>query len=101
MRVIAVKNLRDFWETQPSAEASLKAWLADAKAANWQSPADIKARYANASILKSRRVVFNVKGNDFRLIVAVAYQFAAVYIKFIGTHSQYDAIDADTVEIQS
>jgi len=101
MRIIAVKNLRDFWETQPSAEAPLKAWLADAKAANWQSPADIKARYANASILKSRRVVFNVKGNDFRLTVAVAYQFAAVYIKFVGTHGQYNAIDADTVEIQS
>ncbi len=101
MRVIATKNLRDFWEIYPGAEASLKAWLADAKAANWQSPADIKARYANVSILRSRRVVFNVKGNDYRLIVAIAYQFAAVYIKFVGTHCQYDAIDADTVEMQS
>ena len=100
MRVIAVKNLRDFWEIHPSAEAPLKAWLDDAKAANWRSPADIKARYANASVLKSRRVVFNVKGNDYRLIAAVAYQFEAIYIKFVGTHSQYDAIDADTVEIQ-
>ncbi len=100
MRVIAVKNLRDFWEIHPSAEAPLKAWLDDAKAANWRSPADIKARYANASVLKSRRVVFNVKGNDYRLIAAVAYQFEAIYIKFVGTHRQYDAIDADTVEIQ-
>lgn len=100
MRVIAVKNLRDFWELHPSAEAPLKAWLADAKAANWRSPADIKTRYANASVLKCRRVVFNVKGNDYRLIAAVAYQFEAIYIKFVGTHNQYDAIDADTVEIQ-
>lgn len=73
MRVIAIKNLRDFWEVCPGAETSLKAWLADAKAASWQSPADIKARYANVSILKSRQVVFNVKGNDYRLIIAVAY----------------------------
>lgn len=100
MRVIAVKNLRDFWEIHPDAEAPLKAWLDEAKAADWQSPADIKARYASASILKSRRVVFNIKGNDYRLIAAVAYHYAAVYIKFVGTHKQYDAINADTVEIQ-
>ncbi len=100
MRVIAVKNLRYFWQIHPDAEASLKAWLDEAKAADWQSPADIRARYANASILKSRRVVFNIKGNDYRLIAAVAYQYAAVYIKFVGTHKQYDAINADTVEIQ-
>ncbi len=101
MRVIAVKNLRDFWEIHSDAEAPLKAWLDEARAANWQSPADIKVRYASASILKSRRVVFNIKGNEYRLIVAVAYQYAAVYIKFVGTHKQYDAINADTVEIPS
>lgn len=101
MRVIAVKNLRDFWEIHPDTEAPLKAWLDEARAANWQSPADIKASYTSASILKSRRVVFNVKGNEYRLIVAVAYQFSAVYIKFVGTHKQYDAINADTVEIPS
>ncbi len=100
MRVIAVKNLRDFWEIHADAEAPLKAWLDEAKAAVWQSPADIKARYATASILKGRRVVFNIKGNDYRLIAAVAYQYEAVYIKFVGTHKQYDAINAETVEIQ-
>lgn len=99
MRVIAIKNLRDFWEKYPDAQMPLKAWLDEAKAANWQSPADIKARYSHASILKSRRVVFNIKGNDYRLIVAVAYAFSAVYIKFVGTHAQYDAINADSVEI--
>lgn len=99
MRVIAVKNLRDFWEIHPDAEAPLKAWLNEAKAAVWHSPADIKARYATASILKNRRVVFNIKGNDYRLIAAVAYQYEAVYIKFVGTHKQYDVINAETVEI--
>ncbi|MSQ99304.1 MAG: type II toxin-antitoxin system HigB family toxin [Xanthomonadales bacterium] len=101
MRVIAIRNLRDFWEIHPEAEVPLKAWLDEARAASWQTPADIKARYANASILKSRRVVFNIKGNDYRLIVAVAYQFGAIYIKFVGTHKQYAAINADTVEIDS
>ena len=100
MRVVAVKNLRDFWTGHADAEHPLKAWLDETKAASWQTPADIKARFAHASILKSRRVVFNIKGNDYRLVVAVAYQFGAVYIKFVGTHEQYDAIDADTVEMQ-
>lgn len=99
MRVVAVKNLRDFWTAHADAEQPLKAWLDESKAASWRIPADIKARFANASILKSRRVVFNIKGNDYRLVVAVAYQFGAVYIKFVGTHEQYDAIDADTVEM--
>jgi mRNA interferase HigB len=77
----------------------LRAWLEEAQAANWQQPADIKAQFRSASVLKNRRVVFNVKGNDYRLVVAVAYRFQAVYVKFVGTHAQYDAIDVDTVEI--
>ena len=97
MRVIAVKNLRDFWQKHPAVKAPLLAWLHEARAAQWQSPADIKARYPTASVLKSRRVVFNIKGNEYRLIVAVAYRFGAVYIKFVGSHAQYDAIDADSV----
>ena len=101
MRVIAIRNLRDFWEIHPAAEVPLKAWLDEARAARWQTPSDIKARYANASILKSRRVVFNIKGNDYRLIAAVAYRFGAIYIKFVGTHKQYAAVNADTVEIGS
>jgi mRNA interferase HigB len=78
----------------------LKAWVDDIKRATWTQPADIKAKYRSASILKNRRVVFNIKGNDYRLVVAVAYQFSAVYIKFIGTHAQYDAIDAETIELE-
>ena len=76
------------------------AWVDEARSSDWKTPADIKTHFASASILKSRRVVFNIKGNDFRLVVAVAYRFGAVYIKFVGTHKQYDAIDAETVEME-
>lgn len=99
MRVIAIKTLRDFWQIHPAAEQPLLAWYDEAKNANWQQPAEIKAQYAHASILKNRRVVFNIKGNDYRLIVAVAYRLGVVYVKFIGTHKQYDAIDAEIVEM--
>ncbi len=63
-------------------------------------PADVKAQFRSASILKNRRVVFNIKGNDYRLVVSVAYKFGAIYIKFIGTHAQYDAVDAETIELE-
>lgn len=103
MRVIAISTLKAFWE-QPEykdSEEPLRSWLEEAQVASWTQPADIKAQYGNASILQNRRVVFNIKGNDYRLIVAVAYRFQAIYVKFIGTHAQYDAIDAQTVEVQS
>lgn len=100
MRIIAVSQLKNFWERYPDSEQSLLAWIDEARKASWSTPSDIKAHFASASILKSRRVVFNIKGNDFRLIVAVAYRFGALYIKFVGTHKQYDAIDADTVEME-
>ena len=99
MRVIAVKTLRTFWAKHPDAEQSLLAWYDEASNAGWKQPSDIKRHYANASILKNRRVVFNIKGNDYRLIVAVAYKVGVVYVKFIGTHRQYDAVDAETVEM--
>ena len=99
MRVIAIKTLRDFWSVYPDAEQSLLAWYDEASRTTWTQPADIKAQYAKASILKNRRVVFNIKGNDYRLIVAIAYKVGLVYIKFIGTHAQYDAVDAETVEM--
>jgi len=98
MRVIAVKTLRNFWALYPDAEQPLLAWFDEISKANWSQPADIKAHYATASILKNRRVVFNIKGNDYRLIVAVAYKLGIVYIKFVGTHQQYDAVDSETVD---
>jgi mRNA interferase HigB len=100
MRIIAISQLKNFWSKYPKSEQSLLAWIDEARNAQWRTPADIKAHFATASILKSRRIVFNIKGNDFRLVVAVAYRFGAVYIKFVGTHGQYDAIDADTVEME-
>ncbi|UCV17634.1 type II toxin-antitoxin system HigB family toxin [Ferribacterium limneticum] len=100
MHIVAVKFLRAFWEKYPDAEQSLKSWADEAKRARWAQPSEIKEQYRSASILKNRRVVFNIKGNDYRLVVSVAYQYQAVYVKFIGTHKQYDAIDAETVEME-
>ncbi|AUG06464.1 type II toxin-antitoxin system HigB family toxin [Pseudomonas sp. S09G 359] len=100
MRIIAISQLKTFWRKHPDSEQSLLAWIDEAKNTNWSTPADIKEQYRNASVLKSRRVVFNIKGNDYRLVIAVAYRYGAIYIKFVGTHKQYDAIDADTVETE-
>ncbi len=100
MRVIAISTLRQFWEAYPAAEQPIKAWVDEAKQANWTQPSDIKEQYRNASILKNRRVVFNIKGNDYRLIVAIAYRLGIVYVKFIGTHAEYDKINAETVEME-
>ncbi|MBK1649798.1 type II toxin-antitoxin system HigB family toxin [Rhabdochromatium marinum] len=100
MRIIAISHLKAFWEQYPDAQQPLLAWIDEAKKAEWQSPSDIKERYRHASILKNRRVVFNIKGNDYRLVVALAYRFGAIYVKFIGTHPQYDVIDAETVEME-
>jgi mRNA interferase HigB len=98
MRIVAIRTLRDFWLSHPDAEQVLKAWIQEAAAADWRSPHDIKAQFRNASVLRNRRIVFNIKGNDYRLIVACAFRFGALYVKFVGTHAQYDAIDAETVE---
>lgn len=100
MRITAISQLKTFWQKYPDSEQSLLAWIDEAKKANWQTPADIKGQFRHASVLKSRRVVFNIKGNDYRLVVAVAYRYGALYIKFVGTHKQYDAVDADTVEME-
>jgi len=66
--------------------------------ASWTQPADTKAQYRSASVLKNRRVVFNIKGNDYRLIVAIAYKLQIVYVNFVGTHKEYDAVDAETID---
>jgi mRNA interferase HigB len=97
MRIIAKKTLRDFWERYPDSEAALRAWYHDAKQAAWSSPQEIRQTYATASIVANNRVVFNIRGNTYRLIVAVNYTFGIVYIRFIGTHSQYDQVDATTI----
>ena len=97
MRVIAKKILRDFWEKYADSEQQLKTWHKEASKAVWSSPSDIKAEYTRASILKSGRVVFNICGNKYRLIVDINYRRQWVFIRFIGTHKDYDSIDADKI----
>jgi mRNA interferase HigB len=97
VRIIARKSLREFWERHPDAEQALKAWYHDAKQAEWTSPYDIRQMYATASIVANNRVVFNIRGNHYRLVVAINYAYQVVYIRFIGTHPEYDQIDAATI----
>ena len=100
MRVIARKHLITYWKKHPDAEQALKAWYDEVIHAQWKTPQDIKKQYASASFIANNRVIFNIKGNDHRLIVAVAYRFGALYIKFIGTHADYDRIDVTTIEME-
>lgn len=97
MRIIACKTLRTFWEQHPDAEQALKAWYHDAKEAAWTTPNAIRQVYATASIIANNRVVLNIRGNNYRLVVAVNYVFQIVYIRFVGTHQDYDQVDAATV----
>ena len=99
MRVIAIRTLREFWECPEYADSQgqLEAWNREVKHAEWSDPLDIKAQFRSASILKGGRVVFNIAGNKYRLVVWVNYPAQAIFIKFIGTHKQYDKIDAETI----
>ena len=100
MRVIAKRTLREFWESSPKyadSQAPIEAWHAEALKATWQSPQELKAQFGHASILKNGRAVFNIAGNKYRLVVAIDYRRQAMFVKFIGTHQQYDAIDAESI----
>lgn len=97
MRVIAKKILRDFWQKHADSEEQLKSWYKEASKANWKNPVDIKAEYTSASILKSGRVVFNICRNKYRLIVDINYVRQWIFIRFIGTHQDYDKVDADKI----
>nr|WP_281794514.1 type II toxin-antitoxin system HigB family toxin [Desulforhabdus amnigena] len=97
MRIISRRTLKEFWERHPDAGQPLQGWYADVKQADWRSPSDIKSIYRNASFVADNRVVFNIKGNTYRVVVAIQYQFGIVYIRFVGTHEEYDRIDAATV----
>lgn len=99
MRIIALPPLREFWRDRADAEGPLQAWILFVRQASWQNPNELKTDFPNASVLGNNRVVFNIKGNDYRLIVAVLYSAQAVLIKFIGTHAQYDKVDAETIEL--
>ncbi|AEG31156.1 Protein of unknown function DUF2136 [Thiomicrospira cyclica ALM1] len=99
MRIISRAMLRDFWETPAfsDAEQALKAWYDEAKHADWQTPQDIKDQFRNASFVGNNRVVFNIHGNKYRLVVAINYSFSVCYVRFVGTHKQYDKIDVATI----
>ncbi len=97
MRVIAKKVIREFWEKYSDSEDQLKTWYKEASKATWKSPMEVKDEYAKASILKGGRVVFNICGNKYRLVVDINYLRQWVFIRFIGTHSDYDNIDANTI----
>ncbi|HBS88656.1 MAG: addiction module toxin RelE [Bacteroidetes bacterium GWF2_38_335] len=97
MRVIAKKILRDFWEKKTDSEEQLKTWYKESSKSSWKTPGEILSEYPKASILKGGRVVFNICGNKYRLIVQINYIRQWVFIRFIGTHNEYDKIDADKI----
>ncbi len=97
MRILSRSALRDFWESHPDAEEALKTWCYEASHADWQSPVDVKSAHSNASIIANNRVVFNIKGITYRLIVAIRYDIGIIFIRFIGTHAEYDKVDAELI----
>lgn len=97
MRIITKRKLQDFWQKETGAEQQLKAWYHEARQAEWLTPNDIKEKYRNASILGNNRVVFNICGNKYRLVVKVEYRIKFIYIRFVGTHREYDEIDAEAI----
>lgn len=97
MRVIAKKTLRDFWEIHNDCEQQLTSWFQETNKAIWKNPNELKKEYPSASILNENRVVFNIKGNKYRLIVKISYDYQILWIRFIGTHAEYDKINANEI----
>lgn len=97
MRVIAKKTLKEFWFKYSDCEQQLKAWHQEAERESWKNPNIIKLKFPTSSIISDDRVVFNIKGNKYRIVVKINYDFQIIWIRFIGTHEQYDKIDAKTV----
>jgi mRNA interferase HigB len=97
LRVIAKSTLRNFWEIHKDCEQALKSWYKEATEADWSAPSEIRSDYPTASFLENNRVVFNIKGNKYRLIVKINYSHKIVWIRFAGTHAEYDKINAKTI----
>ena len=96
-RIFAKSTLREFWESYPDSEQHLKTWYDTALSSSWRTPNEVKQTYRNASILREGRIVFNIKGNDYRLVVKFNFEKQWIFIIFIGTHEDYDNIDANTI----
>jgi mRNA interferase HigB len=96
-RIFAKSTLKEFWELYPDSEQYLKTWYDTAMSTDWKTPNDVKQTYANASILKDSRIVFNIKGNSYRLVVKFNFEKQWIFIRFVGTHKDYDNIDANTI----
>ncbi|MCX8472273.1 MAG: type II toxin-antitoxin system HigB family toxin [Sediminibacterium sp.] len=96
-RIFSKSTLREFWEIHADTEQYLKTWYETVKNANWKTSTDVKQTYVNASILKNNRIVFNIKGNSYRLIAKFNFEKQWLFIRFIGTHNEYDKIDANTI----
>ncbi|MBW8333829.1 MAG: type II toxin-antitoxin system HigB family toxin [Prolixibacteraceae bacterium] len=96
-RIYSRSTLRTYWEKHPETEQYLKTWYDTAISSNWKTPADVTKTYASASILKDSRIVFNIKGNAYRLITKFHFEKQWIFIRFIGTHNEYDKIDANTI----
>lgn len=97
MRIISKKIIREFWDKHPDSEQQLKSWYKETSIAAWLSPNMIKKEYPSASILNDNRIVFNIKGNKYRLIIKINYSYQMVWVRFIGTHAEYDKIDATKI----
>ncbi len=97
MRIVAVKTLKNYWMENQSAEQPLKAWVQEVTKSDWGNAAQLKLKFRNASIINSKRVVFNIKGNVYRLIVDIEYKMKIVFIVWIGNHKEYDKIDVKTI----
>lgn len=97
MRIISKKILREFWELHTDCEQQLKSWYQETSISVWKTPNDMKREYPSASFLSANRIVFNIKGNRYRLIIKITYDFQMIWIRFIGTHAEYDKIDASKI----
>ena len=97
MRIIARRTLRDFWKRHPAAAGPLKSWYREASLASWENPADIKRLYQHTSFVGDNRVIFNIGGNKFRLVVHANYAYKVLCIRFVGTHAEYDGINPETI----
>jgi len=97
MRVVAKRTIRDFWELHNDCKSQLTSWYDEAVHANWQSPSDIKREYPSASVISNNRAIFNIKGNAYRLIVKINYAYGILWIRFIGTHAEYDKVNAEII----